>query len=96
MADTEPPTPPAQPTNFLSLPRELRDMVYTLALVQPPLWNRTHLPTCPLLDTDTPLAMARLLLHPINRPGHQIRRFLHARQLPQITQILHRQEPSND
>ncbi|KAK0821285.1 hypothetical protein LTR75_000758 [Friedmanniomyces endolithicus] len=57
MADTEPPTPPAQPTNFLSLPRELRDMVYTLALVQPPLWNRTHLPTCPLLDTDTPLAM---------------------------------------
>ncbi|KAK1067108.1 hypothetical protein LTR12_007494 [Friedmanniomyces endolithicus] len=54
MADTEPPTPPAQPTNFLSLPRELRDMVYTLTLVPPPLWNRTHLPTCPLLDIDTP------------------------------------------
>ncbi|KAK0939358.1 hypothetical protein LTR29_009103 [Friedmanniomyces endolithicus] len=54
MADTQPPTPTAQPTSFLSLPRELIDMVYTLALVQPPLWHRTHLPACPLLDTDTP------------------------------------------
>ncbi|KAK0944484.1 hypothetical protein LTR29_003946 [Friedmanniomyces endolithicus] len=57
MADTAsptPPTPPAQPTSFLSLPRELRDMVYTLALVQPPRWHRSHLPGCPLLDTDTP------------------------------------------
>ncbi|TKA79079.1 hypothetical protein B0A55_02522 [Friedmanniomyces simplex] len=39
-----------QSTTFFTLPRELRDVIYTLALVEPPKWERRHQPNCPLLD----------------------------------------------
>ncbi|KAK5686519.1 hypothetical protein LTS10_002639 [Elasticomyces elasticus] len=37
-------------TNFLSLARELRDMIYEYALVQPSYWNKPHERQCPLVD----------------------------------------------
>ncbi|KAK5737174.1 hypothetical protein LTR17_006957 [Elasticomyces elasticus] len=40
-------------TNFFSLPRELRDIIYEYALVQPSYWNRPHEPHCPLVDVKT-------------------------------------------
>ncbi|KAK5714794.1 hypothetical protein LTR17_017041 [Elasticomyces elasticus] len=37
-------------TNLLGLPREIRDLIYEYALVQPYYWNKPHEPQCPLID----------------------------------------------
>ncbi|KAK5690074.1 hypothetical protein LTR97_012559 [Elasticomyces elasticus] len=37
-------------TNLLGLPRELRDVIYEYALVQPSYWDKPHEPQCPLID----------------------------------------------
>ncbi|KAK4959794.1 hypothetical protein LTR10_002682 [Elasticomyces elasticus] len=39
-------------TNLLGLPRELRDVIYEYALVQPSYWDKPHEPQCPLIDLE--------------------------------------------
>lgn len=41
-------------TRLLRLPRELRDVIYWYALVEPNKWDKRHCPDCPFHDLDAP------------------------------------------
>lgn len=38
---------------FLGLPREIRDIIYDMVLMEPPLWERRHRPLCKQCPRDT-------------------------------------------